>query len=194
MEIWYDAGAELGLTVTTPSGTVLGPIALGTPGKDMETPSGRLLGTIDHQKSDRPSGLNRIRITLNPTGSLPPGATTLLAPSGTWKLRLSNVGNVKARWDAWIERDTSGRPGGARRMQSHFHPDDADARCSLGSYATGKLSIAVGAYNTATQQVCRYSACGPTRDDRPKPEVIAPAEEDAAGRGVLSASARLRAG
>jgi len=190
MEVWYDAGAELKLTLTTPAGTALGPIALGAPGQDLKTPAGRLLGTIDHQKSDRPSGLNRVRITLNPTGSLPPEASTQLAPPGTWKLRLRNVGNVKARWDAWIERDVSGRPGGARRMQSHFHPDDADARCTLGSYATGKLSIAVGGYNTATQQVCRYSACGPTRDGRQKPEVMAPAEEDAAGRGVLSAAAR----
>jgi subtilisin family serine protease len=53
----------------------------------------------------------------------------------------------------------------------------------------------VGAYNTATHEICRYSACGPTRSiggnpatSRKKPEVCAPAEEEPAGRGVLSAS------
>jgi hypothetical protein len=190
MEIWYDAGAELLLTLATPAGTVLAPVPLGTPGRNLTDSNGRLLGTVDHQQAATPSGLNRIRISLNPTGSLPPGATTPLAPWGTWRIRLRNVGNVKARWDAWIERDTAGRPGGTRRMQSHFHPDDADPRCTLGSYATGKLSLVVGGYNTATQQVCRYSACGPTRDRRPRPDVMAPAEEDAAGRGILSAAAR----
>lgn len=39
--------------------------------------------------------------------------------------------------------------------------------------------------------MARYSACGPTRDGRTKPDVLAPAEEDAAGRGVLCASSRL---
>ena len=54
--------------------------------------------------------------------------------------------------------------------------------------------MTAGAYNTATQEICRYSACGPTRPTgnkkgRAKPEVYAPAEEDVRGRGVLSARA-----
>jgi subtilisin family serine protease len=53
----------------------------------------------------------------------------------------------------------------------------------------------VGGYNTGTHEVCRYSACGPTRPTgnqghRQKPDVCAPAEDDARGRGVLSASSR----
>ena len=61
---------------------------------------------------------------------------------------------------------------------------------SSGSAVAGSV-----AYNSATQEVCRYSACGPTRPTgghghRQKPEVCAPAEEDAAGRGILSASSR----
>lgn len=190
LEVWYDAGAMLTLTLTTPAGTQLGPVALGAVAQDIKSTSGELLGTIDHQKAVTPSGLNRIRIMLHPTGSLPLGANTPLAPSGTWQVRLLNVGTGRARWDAWIERDTAGRSGGARRMQSHFHPRDAQPRNTLGSYATAQLAISVGAYNTATQQVSRYSACGPTRDGRHKPEVLAPAEEDAAGRGVISASSR----
>lgn len=190
VEVWYDAAAELEITLVTPAGTGLGPVALGAPGHDLKSKDGRRIGGIDHQKSVAPAALNRIKIILNPTGSLPADATTPLAPCGTWQIRLRNVGQVRARWDAWIERDVSGRPRGARRKQSHFDPDNADARGTLASYATGKLSISVGAYNTATQQVARYSACGPTRDGRRKPDVLAPAEEDAAGRGVLSASAR----
>jgi subtilisin family serine protease len=38
--------------------------------------------------------------------------------------------------------------------------------------------------------MCRYSASGPTQDEKTKPDVCAPAEEDAAGRGILCASSR----
>src|SRR5262249_8773298 len=87
------------------------------------------------------------------------------------------------------------RPSGARRRQSRFVTADADPKFSLGSLATGQHTIAVGGYNTATHEVCRYTACGPTRPNgahghRQKPEVCAPAENDAGGRGVLSASSR----
>jgi len=194
LEVWYDATAQLELVLTPPGGTQLAPVPLGALPLNIES-NGQLIGTVDHQSSAAPSGLNRITVILNPTGSaagsvIPPLAPSPPAPSGTWTVRLRNVGTKVARWDAWIERDTAGRAGGTRRMQSHFHPDDAVTHCTLSGYATGKLTLTVGAYNTATQQVCRYSACGPTRDGRRKPEVLAPAEEDAAGRGILSASSR----
>jgi subtilisin family serine protease len=203
LEVWYDADAALEVDVAPPGGTALGGVTLQSPpfnlvanvrGNDV------LLGSIDHQHKASKSGLNRIRILVNPTGTperLDPGwppaesPPTALAPSGTWEVQLKLApGSKPATYHAWIERDVSGRPGGARRRQSHFAPVDAEVRGTLASYATGNLSIAVGAYNTATQQVARYSACGPTRDGRPKPEVVAPAEEDAAGRGVLCASSR----
>jgi subtilisin family serine protease len=194
LEIWYDVGAELEVTLTTPAGKPLAPVALGmgplevtakdSAGKDV------VLGIVDHQKSAPWIGLNRVAIILGPTGPTDGSIATPLAPAGTWQVRLRNVGTVGTRFDAWIERDTSGRAGGARRMQSRFHPDDAEPLCTLSSYATGKLTLAVGGYNTATGQVARYSACGPTRDGEAKPEVLAPAEEDAEGRGILCASSR----
>lgn len=187
LEVWYNTDADLELTLTTPAGQKLGPATLGT-GPQFLISNGRLLGTLDHQQAVSP-GLNRIKIILNPTGSLGSPSSTPLAPSGTWQVRLK-VAKGKLQYDAWIERDMAGGPGGARRMQSHFLPQDAETLGTLASYAAGKLSISVGAYNTATQQVTRYSACGPTRDGRPKPEVLAPAEEDAAGRGILCASSR----
>jgi subtilisin family serine protease len=189
LEVWYNRDATLALFLTAPDGTALGPVALGARPHKIKIGS-KVIGSITHKRTTTGSQPNLIRIYLNQTTAKATSAGSNPAPSGTWQVELENVGNVAATLDAWIERDTSGRPGGARRQQSHFHPDDADARGTLASYATGNLAVSVGAYNTATDEVCRYSACGPTRDGRNKPDVLAPAEEEAAGRGILSASSR----
>jgi hypothetical protein len=132
------------------------------------------------------------------------------APPGLWKVKLAhaNAGAQQTSAEAndehavassdavlvhaWIHRDDLGSAG-TRRQQSRFRRDKASPRCTIGDLASGKLAIAVGAFNVLTGEVCRYSACGPTRasgagGERLKPEICGPAEEDAAGRGVLSAA------
>jgi subtilisin family serine protease len=190
LEIWYGHNAELALYLTAPDGTQLGPVSLGAPPQKIML-GAHLVGSIVHRKTATGQRPNHIRIHLNQTIAPTAPGGSHPAAAGTWQVQVQNVGTGAVTVDAWIQRDTSGRPGGARRQQSHFHPDDADPRCSLSSYATGLQTVVAGAYNTATHEVCRYSACGPTRDGRPKPDVLAPAEEDAADRGILSAAARL---
>lgn len=111
------------------------------------------------------------------------------APAGIWKIFLENRGVEPVKFHAWIERDASGGRANTKRQQSHFVSGTADPRYTLGGLATGRLTIAVGAYNSATTEICSYSAGGPTRDGRlEKPEVCAPAEELPNGRGILSSS------
>ena len=195
MQIWYNGAAKLELSLTTPGGEVLGPVKLGAHANIAVAGSTDVVGLIDHQ-TNVGNNDNRIEITLNPTMDEPTIATAVPAPSGIWTVQLKNVGTAhEANVHAWIERDDAGHPGRARRRQSQFQTADADPRFTLAALATGHHTVAVGAYNSATQEVCRYSACGPTRPTgghghRQKPEVCAPAEEDAAGRGILSASSR----
>lgn len=215
MQIWYNRNATLEFRITTPGGLTLGPVPLGKH-MDLVLPStnvpGLVVGWVDHQ-IDAQNGDKHIDITLRPTyddplfpvTALPPpadlpalasaGDLIAPAPSGVWIIELRNTGNHKADVHAWIEQDDAGRPSGARRRQSQFLNKDADPQFTVGPLATGHHTITVGGYNTATHEVCRYSACGPTRpigsqNPRPKPEVCAPAEDDAAGRGILSASSR----
>lgn len=195
MQIWYNGTAKLELSLTSPGGEVLGPVKLGAHLNIVVAGSADVVGLIDHQ-TNVSNNDNRIEITLNPTMDDPTIATAVPAPSGIWTVQLKNVGTAhEANVHAWIERDDAGHPGSARRRQSEFVTADADPEFTLASLATGLHTIAVGAYNTATQEVCRYSACGPTRPTgghrpRRKPEVCAPAEEEPLGRGVLSASSR----
>lgn len=206
MQIWYNGNTTLELRITTPAGQMLGPVLLGDH-LNLTLPStngpGLVIGWVDHQ-IDTQNGDKHIDITLRPTyddplfalTALPPlGGSVAPAPSGVWIVELHNTGNHKGNVHAWIERDDAGRPSGARRRQSQFVTADADPKFTIGALATGHHTISVGAYNTATHEICRYSACGPTRPTgnhgpRQKPEVCAPAEDDAAGRGILSASSR----
>ena len=198
LEVWYNGDTSLDLRLTPPgAAAALGPVPLGSQICIQRPSDLQRIGTIDHTIYPG-NGDHRITIILASTAG-EVAAPNMAAPSGIWQIELSNTGAASAEFHAWIERDASGGRGSARRQQSHFVPAQADPGCTLGSLATGHRTIAVGAYNTATQEICRYSAAGPTRaiggdpgTARQKPEVCAPAEEDPAGRGTLSA-ASLRA-
>jgi subtilisin family serine protease len=100
---------------------------------------------------------------------------------------MTNVGSAAADVHAWIERDDARRGSDGYAVQSLFAEGDASPECTFGSFAGGASALTVGAYNTATDEICRYSACGPTRDgSRQVPDLCAPAEEDPVDRGVLA--------
>lgn len=194
LEVWYNGSTSLNLRLTPPGAdAALGPIPLDSQINIQRLSDLQHIGTIDHAKYSG-NGDNRITIILASTIG-EDSVSNVAAPSGIWKVELGNTGSTSAEFHAWIERDATGGRGSVRRQQSHFVAEEANPGCTLGGLATGHHTIAVGAYNTATQEICRYSAAGPTRaiggnpgTIRRKPEVCAPAEQDPAGRGTLSAS------
>jgi len=201
LEIWYDDNSTLSVRLRPPTGTVdpAGWVQLGQALTSIRR-NGKIIGYIEHLPSDTGNHANRILISLNATErTATPELTELApvtapAPAGMWHVDLKHVSGSGAHVHAWIWRDDAGRSSNSRLRQSRFHPRDAHPAHTIAGWATGHLTISVGAYNTATQEVCGYSAAGPTRPmrgqpGRAKPEVYAPAEEDARGRGVLSASA-----
>jgi hypothetical protein len=189
VELWYDGAASLEVTLVAPDGEVHGPFGFGA---RQIVRDGKTIGEIDHTKKDARNGDNVALIALRPTDPLfPSTSTTAPAPAGMWTLKLTHSGSAGVPVHAWIARDDLGGPG-ARRQQSRFVRARAKPRCTIGDLASGRRTIAVGAFNVHTGEICRYSACGPTRLsgglERKKPEVYAPAEEEAAGRGVLAAA------
>lgn len=197
MEIWYGdkKKSSLWFRLQSPRGGTApaGWIQLGYTGPIVRTSDSKIIGQIEHLPSGTGNGDNRVVINLRPTERTAEDDFNAPAPSGLWTIDIRNTSGPKVAVHAWIWRDDAGRPGNARRRQARFHPDDADPKHTIAGWATGTKTISVGAFNSATEQVCRYSACGPTRPTgkdkgRAKPEIYAPAEEDARGRGVLSAS------
>ena len=195
VEIWYDGAATLTVSLTEPeTGNLYGPYALGTDLDILRPSDNKIIGHVVHSQPTA-GGDKTALVALQPTGEddVTPGFAP--AQSGVWKVTLRTA-TTPADFHAWVQRDDVGRYG-SRRQQSRFVPEDAFPGYTIGDLATGQHTIAVGAYNTGTQEVSRFSACGPTRPGanlaaRRKPDICAPAAEDAAGRGVLSASS-LRA-
>jgi subtilisin family serine protease len=205
LEIWYDRAATLTVSLSEPdTGNVYGPYSLGTD-EDIARPSdGKIIGHVMHSQPNALDGDKTVLIALRPIAETPDqgdDTATLELPwaparPGRWAVTLKSTDSSRGDFHAWIQRDDIGRYG-SRRQQSRFVPEDAYPGYTIGDFATGRRTIAVGAYNTGTQEVCEYSACGPTRPSasllsRQKPDLCAPAAEDAAGRGVLAASS-LRA-
>jgi subtilisin family serine protease len=216
VEIWYEGAAQLELLLKPPDSAALQPPVGPNQWKVItRTSDNKVIGWITHEHvAGSGAGSNVIRINLGCTagedGSQPkavgpgnqqqgnqqqgmPPLPSLAAPvpSGAWTLRLRNPpGKPTANFHAWIERDDMRRRRRRRGQQSRFREEDADAMSTVADLGTGGLVICVGAHNTASSEMCRYSACGPTRDGRPKPDLTAPAEETASGGGVLCASAR----
>jgi len=198
MEIWYPGDCALTLELTSPGcDTALPVVASGTAWDLLQSGSPkRWVGRIQNSPAPGSNGDRCIQIDLGPTAedAITSPAMAAPAPAGTWGLRLRNAGAGPATFHAWIERDRPTRRNPGRVRQSHFHREDAYPGYTIASTATGRTTISVGAYNVHTQTISRYSACGPTRatgadPGRMKPEVYAPGETDAAGRGVLSAAA-----
>lgn len=194
VDIWYNGDAELELYLTCPGEPRLGPFKLSESVKDVVVRNGKTVGWVLQENDVAGNHDNHVVIALLPTDEGWTAQYASAPPAGTWKIEFHNSGRTKARLDAWIERD-AGKPG-AHRRQSRFDVKNANPECTLSNLAACELAISVGAYNTDTQEVARYSACGPTRPiggdlstiRHRKPEVCAPASEVATGTGILSAS------
>jgi subtilisin family serine protease len=155
LEIWYNRDHKLALTLITIDDQKLGPVHLNDT-QVIEVGNGEEWGRIIHQPSNIGNGDNQIDILLD--GRL----------YGDWRVELKNVGTERAAFHAWIERDDRG--------QSRFAENDVKRSFTLGSISCGKQTIAVGSYNAAVsgRPLSDFTAEGPTRDGRKKPEVSAP--------------------
>jgi subtilisin family serine protease len=207
IEVWFRASDAFTLTLVAPDGGTYGPLGNGS--YVLARTDGAIIGRVEFVDAGSDSViLLALRATEATTLVAAPAPAPAQAPAqnagqplvfapapaGLWTIDLHNLRAAAATFDAWIQRDDLGPPGAAP-TQSRFDVADADPGTTVADLACGTRSIAVGAYNCATDEVCRYSSAGPTRSDpgggaRRKPEVCAPAESDVAGLGVLSASSQ----
>lgn len=185
LEIWYSRNAALEVTLVFPTGQRFGPTPLGANPRIIKDANGEKAGEVIHRAGDPLNGDNVINIFLGPR-----------MPSGVWGVELRSVGAQAADFHAWIERDDDRRtPQGIRRNQSKFVAADDVRTHTVGSISCGRSTIAVGSYVARVLQrdLSTFSAEGPTRDGKRKPEVSAPGDEIIAassktGNGVVPMS------
>ena len=173
LEVWYDGSAELAVTLITPDGQRLGPVAVATTVNLLS--QGAPVGKIIHRQDDPNNHDNHINVFLDRS-----------LPAGDWGIELSTADAGAVPFHAWIERDDnrSGQPNN----QSRFSSADDDQRYTLGSISCGQKTIAVGSYRSGSfdSELSSFTAEGPTRDGKQKPEVSAPGQF-LQGQGILAA-------
>jgi subtilisin family serine protease len=161
LEIWYPGASELEVTLVTPGGQRIGPTRLG---RRTEIKSGNVVqGLVTHRRGDPNNGDNHVDVLLG----------TSLA-KGNWQVILTAAGG-NVDFHAWIERDDAG--------PSRFAPADDDRTHTLGSISCGQHTLVVGSYDARSPEhdLSFFTAEGPTRDGKQKPEISAP------GHGVQAA-------
>jgi subtilisin family serine protease len=186
LELWYGGDSELEVTLIFPGGQRFGPMPLGAKPRIIKDASGEKAGEVIHRAKDPLNGDNVINIFLGTR-----------VPSGVWEVELRSVGSQTANFHAWIERDDDRQNpmGGINRNQSKFVAADQDPTHTLGSISCGKNTITVGSYAATVMErdLSAFTAEGPTRDAKLKPEVSAPGQDIIAaasqsGNGAVSMS------
>lgn len=181
VNIWYTGSANFTVSVTSPG--INGPprtvLAVRGQGEFANTPDGSVDidnagGGIDPRNKDRSIAISLERVQ----------------PGSSWYITLTDQGGTGGRFDAWPGLATMG-----------YFPQ-GDSLSTVTEPATAKKIIAVGAYTTKVfwpgidgqphrftdaqgeGELARFSARGPTRDGRLKPDLTAP------GTAIVSALAK----
>jgi hypothetical protein len=170
LDLWYAGADRLRLVLLPPDGA--DPIHVAYDGSAVLRRDGRTVVRADHRTRDPNGGENELLVTFYPG-----------APVGSWRLRLLGEDVVDGRFHAWLERTTGAQ-------QPTFDDDDVVVTTTTGTICNGQRTIAVGAYDAHTdgRPLGRFSSCGPTADNRVKPDVLAP------GVSVLAARSAPRTG
>ena len=168
LEIWYRGLDELAVQLTPP-GSRAGPwVYLGEQSPVIAGVS--TVGRLYHRASDPNNHDHHIDIFLSPS-----------APAGTWRVSLRAEQVVDGRFHAWLERDDR-----CPRCQARFTPAISVATGTIGTIANGRLPLVVGAVSAhdSAAPVARFSSAGPTRDNRIKPDLVAPGVNILAARSA----------
>ncbi|MEM8568151.1 MAG: S8 family peptidase [Bacteroidota bacterium] len=177
LEIWCSGNDELDVTLVDPDGDVVGTFSP-SPNRQTITMNGREMGVANY-KRDVNNGDLHLDIYFYPKPQFLPVNEAL--PTGNWQVQIRSSSRSPILFHAWIERT-------APSLQSRFAEVDSDPSHTIGSISCGYKTISVGSYNARglSRPLSSFTAEGPTRDGRQKPEISAPGGE-VGGDGVLAA-------
>ena len=172
LEIWYAGQHRLEVSLITPGGQQFSGVPRGH--SLPLSVGGNEIISIIHNEQTPDNDDNQISILLD---------EWLFSNGfyGDWQVELTAIGAEDVPFHGWIERDDA---KGA--VSSRFAVGDTNPSYTLGSISCGARTITVGSYipNHPNRNISGFSAEGPTRDDKQKPEVSAP------GQAISAAKAR----
>ena len=162
VEVWLEPGTKVDVRLRAPDGAWSDWVG---PGERRELARGSSpLARIYNRERDPQNGCDMLKAFVLPSGG-----------SGEWQIEVKvraapGDGSIL---HAWIERDDA-----CASCQSRFPADEADPSCTLGTLATGELTLAAGALDghDPARSLARFSSGGPTRGPNSlmKPDIVAP--------------------
>jgi subtilisin family serine protease len=178
LELWWDSSDELEFRLGYPGGMAWS--------EWVKETAPDLSGTLGYGGAFRmqitrlhvDNGDNQLRIDV--------GDKILGVKSGTWAIEINAKRVASGRaLHAWIER--GGRNGSV--FENWSHPE-----MTLTVPGTAETVITVGAVASKTGSLGDFSSFGPTRDQRSKPDLVAPGVNVIAARGGTNNDVRMEAG
>jgi len=156
VEIWHSRHDQFDVELIAPRGQGQCRVAIGQNACLADERAGRLRAMVAHEESRAGNGDRVITIFIERG-----------APAGAWTARLVPRDLVDGRFHAWIEPEDDVRPAFITA---------AEPAGTLNSLACGFATLSVGAFEARRPELpaAWYSAVGPTRDGRPKPDASAP--------------------
>ncbi len=157
MELWYNGADKFRLEIIPPDGQPLVSLQLGENGEIVDEDDNTVI-YLSHRFCDPNNGDNMIGVFMESR-----------LPGGVWTLRLHGVEVDNGDFHAWIEREDG--------SQTSFIPPH-DNTHTVNSIGCGHNIIMVGSYDPTkpSQPLSYFSSSGPTRDERKKPDFIAPGQ------------------
>ncbi len=180
LEIWYEPQDRFSVMVKPPGMDWIGPVG---PQQLIENRQLQDLSFISIYNNiyNAANGSNYIGVYISPNLNK---ENVIGVTAGLWKVRLIGDEIRDGRFDAWIERDDP-----VRRAQNFWNfPSFFSERTnvdnkSINSLACGQNVIAVGNFDKKNDRINISSSQGPTRDNRNKPEIVAPGTKIVAANG-----------
>lgn len=184
LEIWYAPQDRLGLSLKPPGMDWIGPVYPNEYIENKQLKDGTFV-SIYNDLYHFANGSNYIAVYLSPNFNR---KKIIPVRAGEWQVRIIGHEIRDGHFDGWIERDDP-RPLGTNgtkalwNFPSYFSESSNIDDTSISSLACGKYVIAVGNCDELKEVINISSSQGPTRDNRNKPEVIAPGTNIVAAKG-----------
>jgi subtilisin family serine protease len=187
LSMWYEAADDLRIEIERPSGTS----AFADRGQTTtsDDANGRIRIDNGANGPNPENGDIEVAIALNGCGG------SGVPQTGRWKIRVTpRQAGSGMPFDMWITGNAGALPAGATGFDNRFvvgSPGNSRRSITVGAFATRLCwpSVATAGQICYTQRedlgdLTRFSAAGPTRDGRLKPEITAP------GLGMMSVLSR----
>jgi subtilisin family serine protease len=172
---WYQGGDNIPITVRSPLGNTVGPVAKGATLVSM-TPEGRV--SIDHSGTEA-TNLNgdvRVDLEISDASGSPVGV-------GDWEIRMNGVATSHGgEVDFWIHDHSFPFPpafvNGRDETEHLIQPGTADSLLCVAAHTTRSSWQSVNGstynYGQTLNQIGAFSSIGPRRDGVLKPDLSAP--------------------